>query len=96
MGAAQEFEKEKLIVGIIYHDVDVYNKTLAILSEEFGPIEDMSEPYSFSKEYISGQIQPNTNFVIELYVKIANSSFDADLTGKFSLGITYFADSEEF
>ena len=51
MGAAQEFEKEKLIVGIIYHDVDVYNKTLAILSEEFGPIDDMSEPYSFSKEY---------------------------------------------
>jgi hypothetical protein len=50
----------------------------------------------FSKEYISGQIQPSTNFVIELYVKIANSSFDADLTGKFSLGITYFADSEEF
>lgn len=51
MGAAQEFEKEKLIIGIIYHDVDVYNKTLAILTEAFGPIEDMSEPYSFSKEY---------------------------------------------
>ena len=50
MGAAQEFEKEKLIVGIIYHDIDVYKKTLEILTEAFGPIEDMSEPYSFSKE----------------------------------------------
>ena len=51
MGAQQEFEKEKLIIGVIYHDTAVYEAALAVLTERFGPVEDMSEPYSFSKEY---------------------------------------------
>ncbi len=51
MGAAVEFEKEKLIIGVIYHDTEAYKRTLEILTEKFGPIEDMSEPYSFSREY---------------------------------------------
>lgn len=51
MGAQQEFEKEKLIIGVIYHDTEIYEAAKAVLTEKFGPIEDMSEPYSFSKEY---------------------------------------------
>lgn len=51
MGEAAVFEKEKLIIGVIYHDTEVYERALQILTEKFGPIEDRSEEYSFSKEY---------------------------------------------
>ncbi|MBQ2793682.1 MAG: DUF4416 family protein [Clostridia bacterium] len=51
MGTAIEFEKEKLIIGVIYHDTEVYRRALEILTEKFGPVEDASEPYSFSREY---------------------------------------------
>ncbi len=51
MGQALEFEKEKLIVGVIYHDEDILRQALEILCERFGEIEDVSEAYSFSKEF---------------------------------------------
>ena len=51
MGAVQKFEPEKLIVGVIYHDKEVLDKAMAIMSERFGDIEDVSEEFSFSKEY---------------------------------------------
>ena len=51
MGAVKEFEKEKLIIGIIYHDMTVYGKAIEMLTNAFGPIELESERFSFSKEY---------------------------------------------
>ena len=51
MGKTYEFEKEKMIIGVIYHDMDIYNKAIEILEQEFGPIERQSERFSFSKEY---------------------------------------------
>ena len=51
MGAVYEFEKEKLIIGIIYHDMDIYNKAIDRLVEKFGPIDFISERFSFSKEF---------------------------------------------
>ena len=51
MAETQAFEKEKLIIGVIYHDEGVYERALELLTERFGPVEDKSEPYSFSKEY---------------------------------------------
>ncbi len=53
MGIAQQFEKEKLIIGIIYHDKGILQKALDILTEKFGEIEDVSEEFSFSREYSS-------------------------------------------
>ena len=53
MGAVLDFEYEKLIIGVIYHDKDVLEKTLNILVEEFGEIEDVCEEFSFSKEFSS-------------------------------------------
>lgn len=53
MGAVLDFEGEKLIIGVIYHDKEVLEKALKILEEEFGEIEDASEEYSFSKEFSS-------------------------------------------
>lgn len=51
MGALHEFEKEKLIVGVIYNDLEVYERALGMLTEAFGPIDDESERFSFSREF---------------------------------------------
>ena len=53
MGAIYEFDKEKLIVGVIYHDEEVFRQATEILVREFGEIEDVSEEFSFSKEFSS-------------------------------------------
>lgn len=53
MGAIYEFDKEKLIVGVIYHDKEVFRQATEILVREFGEIEDVSEEFSFSKEFSS-------------------------------------------
>jgi hypothetical protein len=51
MGATYEFEKEKLIVGVIYADEDILKRGIEMLTEEFGPIDGESEHFSFSKEF---------------------------------------------
>ena len=51
MGAIYDFEKEKLIVGVIYHEPSVLDAALSRLIEEFGEIEDVSEEFSFSREF---------------------------------------------
>ena len=51
MGAIYNFDKEKLIMGVIYHDKDVYDKAMEILKKEFGEIEDECEEFSFSEEF---------------------------------------------
>ncbi len=51
MGALYDFEYEKLIVGVIYHEKSVLEEGLRMLTEEFGETEDMCEEFSFSKEF---------------------------------------------
>jgi hypothetical protein len=51
MGAIYDFEKEKLIIGVIYHETAVLEQALSILTAEFGDIEAVSEEVSFSKEF---------------------------------------------
>lgn len=51
MGAVFDFEKEKLIIGVIYHEKKMLDKAMEILTAEFGEIEDMSEEFSFSGEF---------------------------------------------
>lgn len=51
MGAALEFEKEKLIIGVIYHDKEVLDEALRILIDEFGEVDLVSEEFSFSCEF---------------------------------------------
>ena len=51
MGAIYDFEAEKLVVGVIYHDPDVLNAALSDLVEKFGEWDLVSEDYSFSKGY---------------------------------------------
>ena len=51
MGAVYEFEKEKLIIGVIYHDKAVLDATMEILTREFGEVDAVSEEFSFSGEF---------------------------------------------
>lgn len=51
MGAILEFEKEKLIMGIIYNDTDVLQEVMARLREKFGETEDCCEEFSFSDDF---------------------------------------------
>jgi hypothetical protein len=51
MGAVFDFEKEKLIIGVIYHDEEIFKRVMDILTEEFGEIDDCSEEFSFSEEF---------------------------------------------
>ena len=51
MAKIQEFEPEKLIIGVIYHDEKILNEALEILTNKFGPCDAISEEFSFSKEF---------------------------------------------
>ena len=51
MGRAEKFEKEKLIIGVIFHNRDVHEKVLSILTEKFGEIDFSTEEFSFSDEF---------------------------------------------
>ena len=51
MGQVFDFELEKLIVGVIYNDEEIYEKALKMLIDEFGEIDGESERFSFSREF---------------------------------------------
>lgn len=51
MGAVYDFEREKLIVGVIYHEKNILEQALKRLISEFGEIEDVSEEFSFSEDF---------------------------------------------
>ncbi len=51
MGAVYEFEKEKLIIGVIYSDKEILERAVLRLNEEFGEVDGVCEEFSFSNEY---------------------------------------------
>lgn len=51
MGQVYDFEREKLIVGVIYNDGEIYERAVAMLKAEFGEIDGESERFSFSREF---------------------------------------------
>ena len=51
MGQVYDFEREKLIVGVIYNDWEIYERAVAMLKAEFGEIDGESERFSFSREF---------------------------------------------
>lgn len=51
MGLAQDFEKEKLIIGFIYNKEETYEKALKIMVEKFGPYDYATEEFSFTEEF---------------------------------------------
>ena len=53
MGAIYDFESEKLLMGVIYHNQEVLDKVLEELQDKFGKIDMVSEEYSFSRDFSS-------------------------------------------
>ncbi len=51
MGKIYEFEKEKLIVGVIYHEKKILDEAMKILIDKFGETDGMCEEFSFSEEF---------------------------------------------
>lgn len=51
VGQVFDFELEKLIVGVIYNDEEIYEKALKMLIDEFGEIDGESDRFSFSREF---------------------------------------------
>ena len=53
MGLAQNFEKEKLIIGFIYNTEENFQKALKIMTEKFGEVDFETEEFSFTEEFSS-------------------------------------------
>ena len=51
MGAIFDFEPEKLIIGVIYNDKEVFEKVMGLLKEEFGEWDAVCEEFSFSDDF---------------------------------------------
>ena len=51
MGAIYDFEREKLIIGVIYNDPAVLERAIAMLTDAFGEVDLTSEEFSFSAEF---------------------------------------------
>lgn len=51
MGQIHDFQKEKLIVGVIFHNEEVLDRALEKMTERFGEIDMVSPDYSFSDNF---------------------------------------------
>lgn len=51
MGAIHDFEKEKLVIGVIFHREDILESAMRDVCERFGKIDMVSPDYSFSDGY---------------------------------------------
>jgi hypothetical protein len=52
MATPQPFEKEKLIISVIYHDTEIFSAAKKMMIQSFGEFDLVSEPFSFA-EYSS-------------------------------------------
>ena len=82
MGQIYEFEKEKMIVGVIYHDLDIYNKAIEMLTERFGPIDRESARFSFSHKfstYYDDELGGEGERVILSFKELVDASGQAEI-----------------
>lgn len=85
MGQVYDFEKEKLIVGVIYNDEDIYNSALKMLIDAFGEIDGESERFSFSREfsdYYDGELGGEGQRVIFSFRDTVDPSRQAEIKQK--------------
>lgn len=82
MGQTYEFENEKLIIGVIYNDMEVYEKAMEMLKDAFGEVDYESERFSFSKEfsdYYDGELGGEGMRVILSFRKTVDPSRQAEI-----------------
>lgn len=82
MGIPEGFEKEKLIIGVIYHDKEILDLAMEKLCEKFGPVEDVSEEFSFSADfstYYDGELGGESLRRIYSFVRTVDPEFQAEI-----------------
>lgn len=82
MGLAQEFEKEKLIVGFIFNNDEIFEKALAVIKEKFGEIDFSTEEFSFSREfsdYYDGELGGEGRRIIVSFDRLVDPSEQAEI-----------------
>jgi hypothetical protein len=82
MGKLVEFENEKMIIGVIYHEKRIYDEVLSILTDKFGPIDDMTEEFSFSEEfstYYDGELGGEGMRVILSFKDTVDASLQSEI-----------------
>lgn len=82
MGLAENFEKEKLIIGFIYPTDEIYREALAIMTERFGEIDFACEEFSFSREfsdYYDGELGGEGLRRIVSFERLVDPSEQADI-----------------
>lgn len=53
MGLAKNFELEKMVMGVIFHNREKYAEAMSALREKFGNTDFSTEEFSFTKEFSS-------------------------------------------
>ena len=82
MGLAEQFEKEKLIMGVIFHDRKIYEKALSILAEKFGKIDFSTEEFSFTElfsDYYDKEIGGEARRIIFSFESLVDPSLQAEI-----------------
>ena len=82
MGLAEQFEKEKLIMGVIFHDRGIYEKALSILTEKFGRVDFSTEEFSFTElfsDYYDEEIGGEARRIIFSFENLIDPSLQAEI-----------------
>ena len=82
MGLAQVFEKEKLIIGMIFHDRSKFDTAMQRLIEKFGEIDYATEEFSFSDEfsnYYDDEVGGEARRIIYSFENLVDASLQAEI-----------------
>ena len=82
MGEIFEFEKEKLIIGVIYSDKKIFDTAMEKITDKFGDYDMVSEEFSFSEEfsnYYDGELGGEGMRRIYSFDKLVDASEQAEI-----------------
>ena len=82
MGLAEKFEKEKLIMGVIFSDREKFSEAMSAIKEAFGETDFETEEFSFSEEfsnYYDGELGGEARRIIFSFESCVDASRQAEI-----------------
>lgn len=82
LGLAENFEKEKLIMGVIFSDRDKFGEAMKTLRERFGETDFETEEFSFSEEfsnYYDEEVGGEARRIIFSFERCVDASLQAEI-----------------
>ncbi len=82
MGLAQDFELEKMVMGVIFHNREKYTLAMNALKREFGEVDFATEEFSFTNEfssYYDDEIGGEAIRIIYSFEKLVDPSRQAEI-----------------